>query len=193
VHVMAPSEPQLQGLDSHERFLAHLEDQVSHARYFGRGLALLMVQATDHAGAGGAHVSRWYPRLRRLLRPVDRVGIYGPSALLIGLPEAGPAEATTLGERIVGLREIGASALRCGLDFFGADRVVFASDCPFDPEGGPTFIRESIRAIDSLKLPERVRNRVYFDNALRMLRLKLAASAGGGKSRARRPTSGRAS
>ncbi|MGH8621756.1 MAG: amidohydrolase family protein, partial [Burkholderiales bacterium] len=30
-----------------------------------------------------------------------------------------------------------ASALRCGLDFFGADRVVFASDCPFDPEGGP--------------------------------------------------------
>jgi len=29
-----------------------------------------------------------------------------------------------------------ASALRCGLDFFGADRVVFASDCPFDPEAG---------------------------------------------------------
>src|SRR5690606_34479193 len=27
-----------------------------------------------------------------------------------------------------------ASALRCGLDFFGADKVVFASDCPFDPE-----------------------------------------------------------
>ncbi|HZR69334.1 MAG TPA: amidohydrolase family protein, partial [Burkholderiales bacterium] len=29
-----------------------------------------------------------------------------------------------------------ASALRCGLDFFGVDKVVFASDCPFDPEGG---------------------------------------------------------
>ena len=38
-----------------------------------------------------------------------------------------------------------ASALRCGLDFFGADRIVFASDCPFDPEGGPMFIREGIR------------------------------------------------
>jgi hypothetical protein len=37
----------------------------------------------------------------------------------------------------------GASApLACGLAFFGADRVVFASDCPFDPEGGPMFIRE---------------------------------------------------
>ncbi len=86
-----------------------------------------------------------------------------------------------------------APAIRCGLDFFGPDRVLFGTDCPFDPEGGPTFIRESIRAIDSLKLPERVRNRVYFDNALRMLRLKLAASAEGGKPRARRPTSGRAS
>jgi hypothetical protein len=31
--------------------------------------------------------------------------------------------------------------IRCGLDFFGADRVLFATDCPFDPEGGPMFIR----------------------------------------------------
>jgi len=39
-----------------------------------------------------------------------------------------------------------ASAIRCGLDFFGADRVLFATDCPFDPEGGPMFIRETIAA-----------------------------------------------
>ena len=31
------------------------------------------------------------------------------------------------------------SAIRCGLIFFGADRVLFATDCPFDPEGGPMF------------------------------------------------------
>jgi predicted TIM-barrel fold metal-dependent hydrolase len=72
-----------------------------------------------------------------------------------------------------------APAIRCGLDFFGPDRVLFGTDCPFDPEGGPTFIRESIRAIDSLKLSERVRNKVYYDNALRMLRMKLAVSPGG--------------
>jgi uncharacterized protein len=29
------------------------------------------------------------------------------------------------------------SAIRCGLDYFGAARVLFGSDCPFDPEGGP--------------------------------------------------------
>ena len=69
-----------------------------------------------------------------------------------------------------------APAIRCGLDFFGADHVLFGTDCPFDPEGGPTFIRESIRAIDSLKLAQPVRRKVYYGNALRMLRLNASAS-----------------
>ena len=68
-----------------------------------------------------------------------------------------------------------ASAIRCGLDFFGADRVLFGTDCPFDPEGGPTFIRETIRAIDSLRLAGPVRRKVYYGNAIRMLRLDLPA------------------
>jgi len=64
-----------------------------------------------------------------------------------------------------------ASALRCGLDFFGADRVVFASDCPFDPEGGPMYIREGIRSIEKLKLSAAVRRKIYSGNALKLLRL----------------------
>jgi aminocarboxymuconate-semialdehyde decarboxylase len=64
-----------------------------------------------------------------------------------------------------------ASALRCGLDFFGADRVVFASDCPFDPEGGPMFIREGIRSIEDLHLPETDKRKIYFGNALRLMRV----------------------
>ena len=70
-----------------------------------------------------------------------------------------------------------ASAIRCGLDFFGANRVLFGTDCPFDPQGGPMFIRESIRAIDSLKLKDADRRKVYFGNAMRMLRLDLPAPA----------------
>jgi aminocarboxymuconate-semialdehyde decarboxylase len=66
-----------------------------------------------------------------------------------------------------------APAIRCGLDFFGPDRVLFGTDCPFDPEGGPAFIRESIRAIDSLKLAASVRNKVYHGNAIKMLGLHL--------------------
>jgi aminocarboxymuconate-semialdehyde decarboxylase len=62
-----------------------------------------------------------------------------------------------------------AAALRCGLDFFGADRVVFASDCPFDPEGGPMFIREGIRSIEALGLAEPERRKIYYGNAARLL------------------------
>lgn len=72
-----------------------------------------------------------------------------------------------------------APAIRCGLDFFGTDRVLFGTDCPFDPEGGPAFIRESIRAIDSLKLAESVRNKIYHGNAVKMLGLHLAVAPGG--------------
>ena len=64
-----------------------------------------------------------------------------------------------------------ASALRCGLDFFGVDKVVFASDCPFDPEGGPMFIREGIRSIEDLKLSDADKRKLYFGNALKLLRM----------------------
>jgi len=60
-----------------------------------------------------------------------------------------------------------AAPLACGIAFFGADRVVFASDCPFDPEGGPMFIREGIRSIESLNLPEGDKRKIYFGNAQR--------------------------
>ena len=63
------------------------------------------------------------------------------------------------------------SALRCGLNFFGADKVVFASDCPFDPEGGPMFIREGIRSIEDLNLDEEDARKLYFGNAFKLLGL----------------------
>lgn len=69
-----------------------------------------------------------------------------------------------------------ASAIRCGLDFFGAKRVLFATDCPFDPEGGPMFIRETIRAIGSLKLKQADARKLYYENALGMMRLDLPMS-----------------
>ncbi|SNS88146.1 aminocarboxymuconate-semialdehyde decarboxylase [Noviherbaspirillum humi] len=65
-----------------------------------------------------------------------------------------------------------ASALRCGLDFFGPDKVVFASDCPFDPEGGPMFIREGMRSIESLNLSDEDKRKIYLLNALKLLGMK---------------------
>jgi predicted TIM-barrel fold metal-dependent hydrolase len=67
-----------------------------------------------------------------------------------------------------------AAATRCGLEFFGPDRVLFASDCPFDPEKGPGFIRETIRVIDQdLDVPLDVKAQIYEGNARKLLRLHL--------------------
>jgi aminocarboxymuconate-semialdehyde decarboxylase len=54
-------------------------------------------------------------------------------------------------------------ALDCGLEFFGADHCVFASDAPFDPAGGEHLIRESIRLID--RLDDSTREKIYCENA----------------------------
>jgi aminocarboxymuconate-semialdehyde decarboxylase len=64
-----------------------------------------------------------------------------------------------------------AAPLACGLAFFGPDQVVFASDCPFDPEEGPMFIREGIASIESLKLSDNDARKIYFGNAARLLKL----------------------
>jgi predicted TIM-barrel fold metal-dependent hydrolase len=68
-----------------------------------------------------------------------------------------------------------ASAIRCGLDFFGVDHVLFGTDCPFDPEGGPLFIRETIKTLDRMALKPGDRRKIYFGNAMNMLRLQPSA------------------
>jgi uncharacterized protein len=59
----------------------------------------------------------------------------------------------------------------CGLNFFGVDHVVFASDAPFDPEKGPMYIRDTIAIVDRLPIGEDERQRIYWRNAVELLRL----------------------
>ncbi len=63
------------------------------------------------------------------------------------------------------------AALKCGLDFFGPDHVVFASDCPFDPEGGPMFIREGMRSVREAGLSGADLRKVCCGNAFSLMRL----------------------
>jgi predicted TIM-barrel fold metal-dependent hydrolase len=60
----------------------------------------------------------------------------------------------------------------CGLNFFGAGHVLFASDAPFDPEGGPMYIRETIAILDRLPIAEADRERIYWRNAVELLKLE---------------------
>jgi predicted TIM-barrel fold metal-dependent hydrolase len=64
------------------------------------------------------------------------------------------------------------AATECGLDFYGVDRVLFASDAPFDPERGPMYIRETIKVLDQLELTEEEREKIYWRNAVRLFRLQ---------------------
>jgi predicted TIM-barrel fold metal-dependent hydrolase len=60
------------------------------------------------------------------------------------------------------------AATECGLKFFGTDQVVFASDAPFDPEGGSLYIRETLKVIDSLAITDAERQKIYQGNAERL-------------------------
>lgn len=61
-----------------------------------------------------------------------------------------------------------AGGTACGLSFFGADRVLFASDTPFEPEPG-IYIRETMDVIDGLDIPDEARTRIYSGNAEALL------------------------
>ena len=61
----------------------------------------------------------------------------------------------------------GTNGLQCGLDFFGADKVVFATDHPL------ATIPPHIAALDRLKLDPAVRQKIMIGNAERLLKMKL--------------------
>jgi aminocarboxymuconate-semialdehyde decarboxylase len=63
------------------------------------------------------------------------------------------------------------AATVCGLDFFGADHVLFASDCPFDKEKGPGYIRDTIKVISSLGLAPADEEKICFRNAQQLFGL----------------------
>ena len=62
------------------------------------------------------------------------------------------------------------AALRCGLEFFGPGRIVFATDYPFGPEEGMEFLRGNMRAVEELELAQADRAGIWSGNALRLLR-----------------------
>jgi uncharacterized protein len=58
----------------------------------------------------------------------------------------------------------GVPATKCGLDFYPRDKVVFASDCPFDPEGGTMYPRVTLEIFEKLDLSQTEREMIYYKN-----------------------------
>ena len=58
----------------------------------------------------------------------------------------------------------GVPATKCGLEFFPRDKVIFASDCPFDPERGTMYPRLTLQILDSLDLSRADREMIDYKN-----------------------------
>ena len=54
------------------------------------------------------------------------------------------------------------------MKFYPLEKIVFASDCPFDPEKGTMYIRETLRIIDADRLTKEQRDQVYYKNLERI-------------------------
>jgi DNA-binding NtrC family response regulator len=113
IHIISSVDQELRGFDGHDRFVAMLADEIVRARTFQRSLALMLVKAVNVK----AHVSTWASRLRMRMRPVDRVGIYGPAAVLVVLPEATPESVRALAAELSG----GEPRLACNVVTFPGD------------------------------------------------------------------------
>lgn len=68
----------------------------------------------------------------------------------------------------------GQHGVRCVVDFFGADRVLFGTDAPFDAQAGSYFIPRTISDVQGAIDKESDQVAIFEDNARRILRLEPA-------------------
>ena len=109
IHALADAGAPL-GVPSHDLFRAAVETDILRARHFRRPFVLLAVRALD-ASAG---VSQFHPRVSSLLRPVDRVALFGPHILDVLVPEISVEEAAELARRITARAPL-VPRLACGV------------------------------------------------------------------------------
>jgi DNA-binding NtrC family response regulator len=131
IHLRGGAEPPL-GINSYDQLLGRLEDELVRARTFGHQFSVVAVfaRSRDEAGQperGGKdsrtaadptrvddrHVSRWAPRVRDELRPVDAIAVHGPYSVLVLMPEANAQAAERVSRRLSRLSD--GLTLQCGI------------------------------------------------------------------------------
>lgn len=63
------------------------------------------------------------------------------------------------------------AAIKCALDFFGVDHVVFATDYPFGPRKGDLFTESSIHSVRALELNGEDKDKIFFKNTQSIFKL----------------------
>jgi predicted TIM-barrel fold metal-dependent hydrolase len=62
-------------------------------------------------------------------------------------------------------------ALELAVDFFGTEKVMFASDAPFDIQEGQFFISETLHSINAMTVAPEIRSAILSGNAKRALKI----------------------
>lgn len=63
--------------------------------------------------------------------------------------------------------------LMCAYAFCGAEHMLFATDMPFDSQAGYRLVRETIRSIEEMDIPDSERKMIFEDNARKLFRLPI--------------------
>ena len=86
-------------------------------------------------------------------------------------PDAVTARANELYKRFYGDTSLNGylPAVQCGLEYFGADRILFGTDMPYDESNGVAYIRDTIQNVNDLGLSTADRCAVFAGNAERVL------------------------
>ena len=64
------------------------------------------------------------------------------------------------------------AATVCGFSFYAKEKILFASDCPFDPEKGPGYIRDTIAIMEGLGMSKADMEMVCHKNAEKLMKIK---------------------
>ena len=86
-------------------------------------------------------------------------------------PDAITARAATQLKSFYGdtaLNGIGHS-VECAFQFFGAERLLFGTDMPFDNNNGVSYVGDTIRNVQELDVSEAMRSRIAYGNARELL------------------------
>ena len=64
-------------------------------------------------------------------------------------------------------------AFDLGFKFYDLDKILFASDCPFDPEKGTMYTRDALRFLEEADMPKADKDKVSYGNLEQMTGVKL--------------------
>jgi len=64
-------------------------------------------------------------------------------------------------------------ALMCAYAFCGAEHMLFGTDMPYDNQIGYRYVRETIRSIEEMDIPDSDKKKIFADNARKLMRLPM--------------------